>query len=134
MSKNNLFNQPGIEQLIPGSELPVAVKVTGRNLHAVSLIVSVRGETTKSRASVGAFFEDNGALDHVQIVDKTGSFEAKAGEYLLLSDDRATVVVADEGHYQFAKTILPVIDALDEGIAAFAQGVAKGFVSGIAGI
>lgn len=103
MSKTNVFNQPGIEPLRKGHDLPVAVKVTGRNMHAVSLVASISGEALNRRSIVSAFFDSDGSLSHVELTDKDNSVIADAGDYLLLSDDRQTVIVADEQHYKEVK-------------------------------
>lgn len=114
MSKNNLFNQPGIEQIIPGRELPVAVKVTGRNIHAVSLIASVAGETNNVRTAVSAFFESDGSLSHVRLTEPGADHDVKAGEYLVLSEDKSTILIADQASYDFGKVFLPLAVAVDE--------------------
>ncbi|QXO14287.1 hypothetical protein SEA_CHASER_48 [Mycobacterium phage Chaser] len=125
MSKKSLFKQPGIEQLIPGSELPVGVKVTGRNMHAVSLVASVAGEANGSKSSVGAFFNADGSLSHVKLADNTGNVDVKAGEYLILSDDLKTVVVASAQDYEFFKTLFPLLSAVEEAFDSLAESLSN---------
>lgn len=125
MSKKSLFKQPGVEQLIPGHELPVGVKVTGRNMHAVTLLVSVAGEANGSRSTATAFFESDGSLSHVKLADNTGNVDAKAGEYLILSDDLKTVVVASAEDYEFFKTLFPLLSAVGDAFDSLAASLAS---------
>lgn len=126
MSKKNLFDQPGIERIIPGAELPVAVKVTGRNMHAVSLLASSRADHGDTRIVVSSFFEDDGSLSHVELHDKTGMVTAQAGSYLVLGDDRKTMFIASKEEYERGKSFLRFVDELDKGIAGFAEALTKG--------
>ncbi|AGT12657.1 hypothetical protein J4T94_gp130 [Mycobacterium phage Krypton555] len=121
MSKSNLFDQPGVEQMIPGKELPVAVKVTGRNMHAVSLLVSVAGEQTGVRTAVSAFFESDGSLDHVKLTAPGYDQDVEAGDYLVLSDDKTTIVVTDQETYEYSKALFPILSAVDEAVSAVAD-------------
>lgn len=121
MSKSNLFDQPGVEQMIPGKELPVAVKVTGRNMHAVSLLVSVAGEQTGVRTAVSAFFESDGSLDHVKLTAPGYDQDVPAGDYLVLSDDKTTIVVTDKETYEYSKALFPILSAVDEAVSAVAD-------------
>lgn len=108
--KYNVFNQPGVEKLREGYDLPVAVKVTGRNMHAVTLVASVSGEALNRRTIVSSFFDKDGSLSHVELFDADNSVVADAGDYLLLSDDRQTVIVADEEHYKNLKAAFKMLD------------------------
>ncbi|UVF61226.1 hypothetical protein SEA_DUNCANSLEG_50 [Mycobacterium phage DuncansLeg] len=121
MSKSNIFDQPGVEQMIPGKELPVAVKVTGRNMHAVSLLVSVAGEQTGVRTAVSAFFESDGSLDHVKLTAPGHDQDVPAGDYLVLSDDKTTIVVTDKETYEYSKALFPILSAVDEAVSAVAD-------------
>lgn len=112
MTKKSVFDQPGIDQLVPGQELPVGVKVTGRNLSAVALLVSLSGETWGTRTGMGACFEDDGSLSHVELhgvdgvaQDGTSStkLRVKAGEFLTLGEDKQSLVVMDKDGYDSAK-------------------------------
>lgn len=114
MSKKNLFAQPGIEQMLPGSELPVGVKVTGRNMHAVSLLVSVSGEALGRRSILSSFFETDGSLSHVEIYDESGAVTVEAGEYMMLSDDKKTLMIGTEDEYKALKAALPIVAAAGE--------------------
>lgn len=118
MTKKSVFDQPGIEQLIPGAELPVGVKVTGRNLSAVSLLLSVSGEQRKTRTSMGAYFNEDGSLDHIDLHGEGGSkSNVKAGDYLTLSDDKSSIVVMDAEEYKAAKGFFGSLGDLDRLIA-----------------
>lgn len=123
MSKSSLFKQPGVEQLVPGDELPVGVKVTGRNMHAVTLLVSVAGETAKSRTSVTANFNEDGSLDHVVFSGDGGTHTVEAGQYLVLGDDKVTLLIADEASYNVGKAFLRSINELDKILAPFFGGL-----------
>jgi hypothetical protein len=118
MSKKSLFDQPGIEQLVPGSELPVGVKVTGRNMHAISLLVSVAGETTGVSTAVTADFREDGSLESVVFGTRGGPLHtANAGEYVVLGEDRKTLLIADQENYEFGKTFLPLAVSFEKAIA-----------------
>ncbi|WP_124712995.1 hypothetical protein [Mycolicibacterium nivoides] len=117
MSKKSLFKQPGVEQLIPGADLPVGVKVTGRNMHAVSLLASVSGETLGKRTIVKSYFEADGSLSHVRLVDEDGTVDIKAGDYMMLSDDRETIVIGTAQEYAALKSVLPLVVALGDAFA-----------------
>ncbi|AEF57235.1 hypothetical protein [Mycobacterium phage MS810] len=130
MSKKSLFKQPGVEQLIPGAELPVGVKVTGRNMHAVSLLASVSGEALGRRTIVKSYFEADGSLSHVRIVDEDGTVDIKAGDYMTLGDDRKTIVVVTPEIYASIKTVLPLVVALGD---AFAEAVGTPIFDGLSG-
>ncbi|AXH67857.1 hypothetical protein J4T99_gp051 [Mycobacterium phage Bromden] len=134
MSKKSLFKQPGIEQLLPGHDLPVGVKVTGRNMHAVTLLVSASGEANGSRSTATAFFESDGSLSHVKLTDNTGSVDVKAGEYLVLSDDLKTVVVAGTEDYEFLKVLLPLLVAVDTAFDSLAESLGGLDLSNVSGL
>ncbi|ALF00359.1 hypothetical protein SEA_ARCHIE_53 [Mycobacterium phage Archie] len=125
MSKKSLFKQPGVEQLIPGAELPVGVKVTGRNMHAVSLLASVSGETLGRRTIVKSYFEADGSLSHVRLVDEDGTVDIKAGSYMMLGDDRETIVIANAQDYAAIKSLLPLVGALGDVFSTLAAAGAK---------
>ncbi|ANH50053.1 hypothetical protein SEA_LOADRIE_52 [Mycobacterium phage Loadrie] len=125
MSKKSLFKQPGVEQLIPGAELPVGVKVTGRNMHAVSLLASVTGEKLGLRTVVSSYFETDGSLAHVKITDPNGEVVIKAGDYMMLGDDRETIVVANAEDYAAVKSLLPLVVTLGDAFATLATAGAK---------
>ncbi|QFG14290.1 hypothetical protein PBI_TOURACH_52 [Mycobacterium phage Tourach] len=133
MSKKSLFKQPGVEQLLPGADLPVGVKVTGRNMHAVSLLASVSGEALGRRTIVKSYFEEDGSLSHVRIVDEDGTVDIKAGDYMTLGDDRKTIVVVTPEVYAQLKSVLPLVVALGD---AFAGAGATGLpiFDGLAGV
>lgn len=114
MSKKSLFDQPGIEKMLPNAELPVGVKVTGRNLGAVSLLASVSGESLGIRTVVSAFFETDGSLSHVKLSDESGDYEAKAGQYVLLGDDKKYIVIMDKSDFEFFKVLVPLSVAVDK--------------------
>ncbi len=121
MSKHNLFNQPGIEQLIPGRELPVAVKVTGRNMHAVSLLASVTSEKNKARSGLAVCFEDDGSLGWVTYKDAQVSIDLEPGDYLVLADDRSTVLVMDEQGLELARVALPLLAGVNDAFDTLAN-------------
>ena len=114
----SLFDQPGVEKLTD-RELPVAVKVTGRNIGAVSLLVSAAAEASGEEAAIGVLFAEDGALRAVTISSRSsGDATARPGEYLLLAEGSDALMIADEAAYLFAKTFLPFLDALDSAFTA----------------
>ncbi|OYN81710.1 hypothetical protein [Mycolicibacterium sphagni] len=126
MSKKSLFNQPGVEQLVPGRDLPVAVKVTGRNLHAVGLLVSVSSETVKGRSGLGVHFEDDGSLSHILLVsDGTEQLRVNAGEYLLMGPDKAAIIAASKAEYEFYKTLAPLVVSVGAAFATLGSSIAS---------
>lgn len=99
MPKRNLFNQPGIEHLLAdeGGDL-YAVKVTGRNMHAVALVASVSAEAFSVPTSVAATFDTDGSLASVMLLGgykETGFREAKAeaGDYLVFDSRNNSVYI-----------------------------------------
>ena len=125
MSKKSPFSQPGVERLVPDLEFPVAVKVTGRNLHAVGLLVSVAGETGGTSTAVGAFFKKDGSLSHVQINASGGVLRAQAGEYLLMGPDKALILAATKAEYEFYKTFAPLVAALGDAAKTLSGSIAS---------
>ena len=99
MSKQKIARTPGLQRVVD-KELPLAVKVTGHHLGAVTYLVSLAAERRETRAAMSTFFNDDGSLAHIAVTDGTGSFEAKPGYYLVLPPDDVSISVMDEATYR----------------------------------
>ncbi|ASR86032.1 hypothetical protein SEA_APPLETREE2_49 [Mycobacterium phage Appletree2] len=128
MSQKGVFDQPGVEKVLPGqtAELPIAVKVTGRNMHAVSLIASTVAESTEKATALCPYFNKDGSLAsvelfHPQIPD--GYVEIKPGEYLILAEDKTTIAIASKQEFDFVKKGMELSRRIDETIAKIAGDV-----------
>lgn len=125
MPKNSVFNQPGIEKLAPectGDALPIAVKVTGRNMHAVALIASLGAEKAQTPVAVAAYFNADGSLSGIDLMASGEPFPVKAGEYLVLDTDRSTLHVLSKGDVNAIKAAVKVIDILIDSVNGTERG------------
>lgn len=107
MSSNNLINQtPGLRRVEEKYPTPPAVpnlatKVTGRNLAALSLIISLEAERRGVRLGVTAVFNTDGSLEGILVHDEEqGDVLLTPGQYVVLLHDAEQASVVDESLYR----------------------------------
>lgn len=101
MSKKAITPVPGLhraEEKDHHVKLPLATKVTGRNLGAVNYLVSLAAERAGQPASTTAVFNKNGSLDRVIVHAPPRVIVLTAGDYVYLNhnEDR---IRHSEGEY-----------------------------------
>ncbi len=118
MPKRNLFNQPGIERLVADKAGDLyAVKVTGRNMHAVSLVASVSAEAFGVPTSVAATFDKDGSLASVMLIGgykDPGFAEATvaAGDYLVFDTRNSNVYILSPDAFAELKKLISSVKYL----------------------
>lgn len=89
---NSLTKTPGLHQVvpIPDAGIPWAAKVTGRNLGAITYMVSLSAEHGQTPRKLSVKFGDNGVLKWLNI----DGARIGAGNYVLLKTDGEVFVLS----------------------------------------
>lgn len=106
MSANKLT--PGlhrIEKNVPKQEYGLATKVTGRNVAAVTHIMSLEAERTREPRGIGVAFGSDGSLLEVSLfeMNEDGTVKEQTlfpGDYLVLESDQPEAEILDAESYR----------------------------------